>query len=129
MTYVTDPIGDLLARIRNAQSAKQGTCRAPFSKIKKELCEVLKKDEWIADVQIVGEVPKQDIEITFNPDKPTLELKRVSKPGRRVYAGKANLKPVLRGFGSAVLTTSQGLMTDKDAREKGVGGEVLCTIA
>lgn len=129
MTFVTDPIGDLLARMRNAQHVGRKYCRAPHSKIKVQLCELLKKEGWIADIQIIGEAPKQDIEITFIEDKPKLELKRVSKPGRRVYQGVGDLKSVLSGFGMAVLTTSQGLMTDSDARKNKVGGEVLCTVA
>jgi len=129
MTYVTDPIGDLLTRMRNAQHVKHTQCRAPWSRIKQELCELLKKEGWIADMQVVGEAPKQEIEVTFVEDKPALTLKRVSKPGRRVYAGTGELKPVLHGFGIAILTTSQGLMTDVEARKQKIGGEVLCTLS
>lgn len=129
MSVISDPIGDLVTRLRNAQHARRPTCVAPWSKIKLQLCELLKKEGWIADVAVVGEEPKQDIEITFAKDKPSLELKRVSKPGRRVYAAATELKPVLQGFGIAVLTTSQGLLTDKEARKRRVGGEVLCTIS
>ncbi len=125
--YVTDPIGDLLTRIRNAQKAGNESCRAPWSRLKMELCTLLKKDEWISNVEVVGEKPKQEIEVTFNPAK-ELTLKRMSKPGRRMYSGSKALKPVMRGFGIAVLTTSQGLMTDKQAKQKKIGGEVLCTI-
>ena len=78
---------------------------------------------------VVGDDPKQDIEVTFYPEKPVLTLTRVSKPGRRAYTNVRDLKPVLNGFGIAILTTSQGLLTDKQAREKNVGGEVLCTIS
>ena len=129
MTYVTDPIGDLLTRMRNAQKAGHATCRAPHSKLKQSLLELLKKEGWIADVSTVGDAPKLELEVTFSPEKPTLTLKRLSKPGRRDYAGVKELKPVLRGFGISILTTSQGLMTDKQAREKKVGGEVLCTVS
>lgn len=129
MTVVNDPIGDLLTRMRNAQHARRATCRAPWSKLKQQLLELLKRDGWIADVAIVGEEPKQDLEVTFASDKPTLELKRVSKPGRRAYTSSSELRPVLQGFGSAILTTSAGLMTDKEARKQKVGGEVLCTIS
>ncbi len=128
MSYVTDPIGDLLTRMRNAQSARKATCSAPHSKMKLQLCELLKKEGWIADVKVTGDAPKQDIEVTFDPEKQLL-LSRVSKPGRRVYAKSEELKPVLRGYGIAVLTTSEGIMTDADARRKKIGGEVLCTIA
>jgi small subunit ribosomal protein S8 len=128
MTYVTDPIGDLLTRMRNAQGARRATCIAPWSRIKQELCELLKKEGWIEEVRVIGEAPKQHVEVSFVPGK-TMELKRMSKPGRRLYAGAAELKPILRGYGIAILTTSQGLLTDKQARERKVGGEVLCTIS
>ena len=97
--------------------------------MKKSLLELLKKEELISDVQVVGDSPKQELEVTFSESKPQLTLKRVSKPGRREYKGVKELKPVLRGFGMAILTTSQGLMTDVQAREKKMGGEVLCTIS
>lgn len=129
MTYVTDPIGDLLTRIRNAQKVGKDSCTAPHSKIKLQLLELLKREGWIADVQVTGDAPKLTLEITFNPLKKSLTLTRASKPGRRTYVGVAELRPVLQGFGIAVITTSQGLMTDAQAREKNVGGEILCTIS
>lgn len=129
MTHVSDPIGDLLTRIRNAQHARKKSCSAPWSRIKEELCSLLKEGGWIADYAVVGEAPKQDLEVTFATDKPKLSLKRVSKPGQRIYTGSADLRPVLQGFGVAILTTSQGLMTDKQAKQKKIGGEVLCTVS
>jgi small subunit ribosomal protein S8 len=96
--------------------------------MKLELAELLKREGWIQDVAVVGEEPKQELEITFLPEK-ELTLKRMSRPGRRLYMSAKDLKPVLQGFGIAVLTTSQGLLTDKEARTKKVGGEVLCTIS
>lgn len=128
MTFVTDPIGDLLTRVRNAQAARSKSTMAPHSRIKQELCELLLREGFFNKVEVVGEKPKQSIKITFAPGK-MLELKRMSKPGRRVYSAAADLKPVLRGYGIAVLTTSEGLLTDKEARKRKVGGEVLCTIA
>lgn len=128
MSYVNDPIGDLLTRMRNAQSARRHSCRAPLSRIKLELCELLKREGWIESVEVLGDAPKQELQVTFVPGK-TLLLKRVSTPGRRQYAKSAELKPVLRGYGHAILTTSQGLMTDVEARKKKVGGEILCTVA
>lgn len=128
MPYVTDPIGDLLTRMRNAQSARRGDCRAPWSRLKQELCELLKKGGWITDVTVTGASPKQEIVVTFAPDK-KLMLKRMSKPGRRLYAASSSLKPVLRGYGIAVLTTSEGLLTDIEARKRRLGGEILCTVA
>ncbi len=129
MTYVTDPIGDLLTRIRNAQSVGHTTCSAPFSRVKMGLLETLKRDGWISDFKKIGENPKFDLEVTFSPEKPKLELKRISRPGRRMYKNCDALKPVLNGFGIAILSTSQGIMTDKEARGKNIGGEVLCTIS
>ncbi|PIR48417.1 30S ribosomal protein S8 [Candidatus Peregrinibacteria bacterium CG10_big_fil_rev_8_21_14_0_10_55_24] len=129
MAFVTDPIGDLLTRMRNAQSAGQTECRAPWSRTKQSLCEILQKEGWIAGVKVEGEALRQNIVVTFSPEKNRLILKRVSKPGRRVYKGVAELKPFLRGYGIAIITTSQGLLTDAQARKKGVGGELLCTIA
>lgn len=127
MSHMNDPIGDFLTRMRNAQRAHRDTCLAPFSKLKLALAELLKKEGYIRDVKVVGEEPKTEIEVTFAPDK-TVDFERMSKPGRRVYAGSSDLRPVLRGYGIAVLTTSQGLMTDEQARQKKVGGEVLCTV-
>jgi small subunit ribosomal protein S8 len=129
MPILSDPIGDLITRMRNAQHARRPTCAAPWSQIKQDLLEVLKREGWIADVQVIGEAPKQELEVTFVEGKPALELKRISRPGQRVYTQAAEMKPVLRGFGIAILTTSQGLLTDKEAKKKKVGGEILCTIA
>lgn len=128
MTYVNDPIGDLLTRIRNAQAAKRKNTSAPWSRLKQELCELLQREGMIQAVEVKGEKPKLNLTVTFIPGK-TLILSRVSKPGRRLYSGAAELKPVLRGYGIAILTTSEGLLTDREARKRNVGGEVLCTIA
>lgn len=129
MSYVTDPIGDLLTRMRNAQHARRETCVVSWSKIKQQLCELMVREEWIASVSVIGEAPKQDLEITFHPEKTALELKRISKPGRRIYQGSAELKPHLSGYGTLIITTSEGLLTDKEARKRKIGGEVLCTIS
>lgn len=129
MVMLNDPIGDLLTRIRNAQAARRESCTAPWSRMKESLCNLLKAEGWIDNVVIHGEDPKKTIEVVFAMEKPKLELKRVSTPGRRVYAKAVDLKPVLRGYGIAVVTTSQGLMTDAQAREKKLGGEVLCIVA
>ncbi len=128
MAYVNDPIGDFLTRIRNAQAARRHSCKAPLSRIKKELAELMQREGWIEGFEVLGEAPKQTIEVRFVPGK-RLELKRVSKPGQRIYTKSSELRPVMRGYGQAILTTSAGLMTDKEARTKKVGGEVLCTIS
>ena len=129
MTYVNDPIGDFLTRMRNAPHANKASCLVPWSRIKEQLAELMKKEEWIAESKVLGEGTAREIEITFVSDKPSLTLKRISKPGRRVYAGLDEIKPVLHGFGIAVITTSHGLMTDVQARKEKVGGEILCTIS
>lgn len=129
MTPLTDPIGDLLTRMRNAQRVRKTDCLAPWSRVKEQLLELMKKEELIKDVEVVGEGIHKKLLVSFLDEKPSLEMKRISKPGRRVYQGHKDLKPVLQGFGLAILTTSQGLMTDKEAREKNIGGEVLCTIS
>ncbi|MBI3619389.1 30S ribosomal protein S8 [Candidatus Peregrinibacteria bacterium] len=129
MVYLSDPIGDLLTRMRNAQHARRPECQAPWSKINQHLCELLKKQGWIEEVEVIGEVPKQEILVTFSKEKPALTLERKSKPGRRLYVGFTELKPVLQGFGMAVLTTSEGLLTDRQARKRKIGGELLCTIS
>lgn len=128
MAYVTDPIGDLLTRMRNAQAARRSGCQASLSLLAQRLCELLVREGWLQETQIVGEEPKRELKVTFVPGK-TLTMKRVSRPGRRWYVSAADLRPVLQGFGIAVLTTNQGVMTDKEARKKNVGGEVLCTIS
>lgn len=128
MPILSDPIADLLTRIRNAQAARSISCRAPWSRIKQQLLELLKRDGWIADVRVCGEVPKQELEVLFQEGK-TLSLSRVSKPGRRVYMQSRDMKSVLSGYGCSILTTSQGLMNDSEARKRGLGGEVLCTIS
>ncbi len=127
--YVTDPIGDLLTRIRNAQRARSKSCRVPYSRMKHSICTLLKNEGWIESVGIEGEGTTKRLFVTFIPEKSSLELKRVSKPGRRIYAGYEELLPVLRGFGIAILTTSAGLLTDREARKRKLGGEVLCTIS
>ncbi|PIP65681.1 30S ribosomal protein S8 [Candidatus Peregrinibacteria bacterium CG10_big_fil_rev_8_21_14_0_10_49_16] len=127
MTYVTDPIADLLTRIRNAQGARRPGCLVPWSRVKQQVCDLLVREGWLLEAKKEGEGIHQHIVIRFVPQK-TLELKRVSKPGRRQYISAADLKPVLQGFGIAVLTTSKGIMTDAEARKQRVGGEILCTI-
>jgi len=126
---LTDPIGDMLTRMRNAQHARNASCSCPWSRHKKEICDVLKKEGFIGDVAVTGEGKDKTITITFNDEYPVLTIQRVSKPGRRMYGGKKSLKPVLQGYGIAILTTSKGVMSDKQAKKEGVGGEVLCTIS
>lgn len=126
---VTDPIADLLTRVRNAQHARNTSCRCSWSRHKEEICTLLHREGYLSEVKIEGEGTEKEIVLLFTEERPPLTLRRVSKPGRRVYMGKKELKPVLRGMGLAIVTTSQGLMTDREARSKGVGGEVLCTVS
>ncbi|MDD4286945.1 MAG: 30S ribosomal protein S8 [Candidatus Peribacteraceae bacterium] len=129
MTPVNDPIGDLLTRVRNAQSAGRTQCRASLSKIKLQLCELLVREGLLQSVTVEGTAPKQELVVSFLTDHPVLALKRVSTPGRRVYRSVEELKPVENGFGIAILTTSRGLITDREARLKKIGGELLCEIS
>jgi len=126
---VSDPIGDMLTRMRNAQHARSESCICPWSRHKEEVCRVIQREGFIADVSVEGEGKDKIITITFSEEHPELTLKRVSSPGRRLYSSKSLLKPVLRGFGIAVLTTSKGVISDREAKEQNVGGEVLCTIS
>ncbi|MEI8229839.1 MAG: 30S ribosomal protein S8 [Candidatus Peregrinibacteria bacterium] len=129
MPPVNDPIGDLLTRIRNAQSVGRLQCRAPWSRIKQNLCALLVKEGFLGRVEVEGIVPKQELVVTFKADRASLTLERISKPGRRIYRAVDELLPVLRGYGIAILSTSNGLLTDREARMKKVGGELLCTIS
>lgn len=128
MTFVTDPIGDLVTRMRNAQHARRLSCAAPWSRIKQQLCEILKREGYLEAVDVTGDAPKQELVVTFVPGK-KFDVYRASKPGRRMYEKVARLQPVQRGFGMSVITTSKGLLTDKEAREQKVGGEILCTVS
>jgi small subunit ribosomal protein S8 len=125
---VTDPIGDLLTRMRNAQAARKPMCRAPWSGLAQKICELLKREGWLRDVRVRGEGIVRELEVEFTNERPPLQLKRVSTPGRRVYRKAEKLQPVLRGYGMLVVTTSRGVLSDAQAREHGVGGEVLCSV-
>jgi small subunit ribosomal protein S8 len=128
----TDPIADMLTRIRNANKAMHDTTTMPTSKIKEEIARLLKEEGYISDYRVEdGEsFNTLTIELKFgrNRERILTDLKRVSKPGRRVYARKDRLPRVLGGMGTAILSTSGGLITSKTAEERGVGGEVVCFI-
>ncbi|NLC34002.1 MAG: 30S ribosomal protein S8 [Erysipelothrix sp.] len=128
---VTDPIADMLTRIRNANSAKHETVSIPSSKIKVEIAKILKNEGFISSYTVSGDLMK-NIEVVLkygqNKEKVITNLKRISKPGLRVYADVDNIPRVLNGLGIAVLSTSEGLMTDKAARAKKIGGEVLAYV-
>ncbi|HBT17911.1 MAG TPA: 30S ribosomal protein S8 [Firmicutes bacterium] len=128
---VTDPIADMLTRIRNANIVRSKNVEIPASNIKKELARLLKEEGYIQDFEFIDD-NKQGIlrlRLKFNGQERIITgLKRISKPGLRVYAEKDQIPKVLGGLGIAILSTSKGIMTDKIARQMGIGGEVLCYI-
>ncbi|PID86091.1 MAG: 30S ribosomal protein S8 [Chloroflexi bacterium] len=132
---MTDPIADMLTRIRNAQMRLHPTVSMPSSKVKQEVARVLKEEGYIEDFKVLPEKPQAVLSITLKyvGDRRTRRsvitgLERISKPGRRVYVGKKDIPWVLSGMGTAVMTTSKGIMTGQQARRLGVGGEVLCKV-
>lgn len=126
-----DPIADLLIRIKNAQGAGRETVEAPFSRVKFAIAKIMEAEGFIKSVEKKGAKNKEKLEIAlkFNQGVGAIaDLKRVSSPGQRAYAPAAKLKPIKQGYGLAIISTSQGIMSDKDARKKKIGGEVLCYI-
>ena len=130
--HITDPIADMLTRIRNANNAKHETVDVPASNMKKAIAQILLDEGYIKNYQIVDDGTQGVIHITlkYNPGKEKVitGLRRVSKPGLRVYVGADELPSVLRGLGIAIVSTSKGVMTDKKARAAHVGGEVLAFV-
>ena len=128
----TDPIADMLTRIRNANSAKHKTVDVPASKMKTAIAEILFKEGYIKSFELISNENQGIIRITLKYDEKGARvidgIKRISKPGLRVYANKEELPRVLNGLGIAIISTSKGLKTDKEAREAGIGGEVLAYI-
>lgn len=128
---MTDPIADMLTRIRNAQSAGKTNVTMPSSKAKQAIAEVMKDEGYITDVA-VGSAARAELTITlkYYQGNPVIDhIKRVSRPGLRIYKNKDELPKVLNGLGIAIISTSAGVMTDKKARAEGRGGEVICTIS
>ena len=129
---ITDPIADMLTRIRNANSAKHATVDVPASKLKKAIAQILLDEGYIKSYEVVEGDTQGIIRITLkylpSKEKVITGLRRVSKPGLRVYAGAEELPQVLRGLGIAIISTSKGVMTDKKARQAHVGGEVLAFV-
>ena len=129
--HITDPIADMLTRIRNANSARHDTVDVPASNMKKSIAQILLDEGYIKSYQIVDDGTQGIIHITLKyngKDKVITGLRRVSKPGLRVYVGADELPRVLRGLGIAIVSTSKGVMTDKAARAAHVGGEVLAFV-
>ena len=129
---ITDPIADMLTRIRNANSSKHESVSVPCSKLRIEIAKILDNEGYIAGYEVIEDEIQGMIKINlkYGPGKQKVitGLKRVSKPGLRVYASKENLPKVLKGLGIAIISTSKGIMTDKKARQNNVGGEVLAYI-
>ena len=127
--HITDPIADMLTRIRNANNARHTTVDIPASNMKKAIADILLKEGYVKNVEIIDDNIQGVIRITLkygeNKQKVLTGLKRVSKPGLRSYASKDELPKVLKGLGIAIISTSKGVMTDKEARRQNVGGEVL----
>lgn len=128
---VTDPIADMLTRIRNAYLARLERTEVPHSKLKRRVAEILKDEGFITDVQVNGEqTSSMTIVLKYGRDKGSavVGLRRTSRPGRRVYVGHEEIPKVNNGMGIAILSTSHGVMTDREARQKRVGGELLCEV-
>ena len=129
---LTDPIADMLTRIRNANKAMHDRAVMPTSRMKEEIARILKEEGYIADYRVESgdSYDTLVVQLKFgrNRERVLTDLKRVSKPGRRVYARKEHLPRVLGGMGTAILSTSSGLVTSKTAEQRGIGGEVICFV-
>jgi small subunit ribosomal protein S8 len=129
---MSDPIADMLTRIRNAQAVDKTQVVMPSSKLKVAIAQVLKDEGYIEDFAVRNDAGKSELEIAlkYYAGRPVIErIERVSRPGLRIYKGKAAIPQVMNGLGVAIVTTPRGVMTDRKARATGVGGEVLCYVA
>jgi small subunit ribosomal protein S8 len=129
---MSDPIADMLTRIRNAQAVEKSAVRMPSSKLKVAIAQVLKDEGYIDGYAIHDETGKAELEIAlkYYAGRPVIErIERVSRPGLRIYKGRDAIPQVMNGLGVAIVTTPKGVMTDRKARQSGVGGEVLCYVA
>ena len=128
----TDPIADMLTRIRNASRAKHPRVDVPNSKLKVEIARILKEEGYLANFKVVEEKGKKSLRLflRYSSDRRSVitDLQRVSKPGARRYVGKTGIRPVVGGLGIAILSTPRGLMTGQSARKQGTGGELLCEV-
>jgi small subunit ribosomal protein S8 len=129
---MTDPIADLLTRIRNANRAGYEKTDIPFSNVKESICRILKEEGFIEDYRVFEQEPSNVVRVYLkygtDNEKFLTDLQRVSKPGLRVYVNREDIPRILGGIGVAILSTSQGMMTDAEARKRGVGGEVVCKV-
>jgi small subunit ribosomal protein S8 len=129
---MTDPIADMLTRIRNGQKARMVSVSMPLSKAKEAVAKVLKEEGYITNYSTDGEGAEKSlsVELKYFEGVPVIErIQRASRPGLRIYRGKEDLPKVLGGLGVAIVSTSAGVMSDRQAREKGIGGEVLCIVS
>jgi len=128
---MSDPIADMLTRIRNAQQSEKVDVTMPSSKVKVAIAGVLKSEGYIEgfDVRSVDGKPELNVGLKYYAGKPVIEkIERVSRPGLRIYRGREDIKPVMNGLGVAIVSTSKGVMTDRKARATGIGGEVICIV-
>lgn len=128
---MTDPIADMLTRIKNAIMAKHKEVKIPHSKMKEKIAEILKREGFIENYEVIGEIPKKEILIKFKiykGENAITDLKRISKPGRRIYVSKDEIPWVMNGLGIAIISTSKGILTDREARKNKIGGEVICYV-
>jgi small subunit ribosomal protein S8 len=129
---MTDPIADMLTRIRNAVSVERPHVELPASKVKRGLAEVLKREGYIWDFDEIASEPVQQLKLDLkygpNGERVIQRIRRISKPGRRVYRKARDLKPVLNGLGITIISTSRGVVSDREARQRNLGGEVLCEV-
>lgn len=129
---MSDPIADMLTRIRNAQQVEKVSVSMPSSKLKVAIAAVLKEEGYIDNYEVKGDKAKPELEIVlrYYNNQPVIErIERVSRPGLRIYKGRTSIPQVMNGLGVAIVSTSRGVMTDRKARSEGVGGEVLCYVA
>lgn len=128
---MVDPISDMLIRIKNAQLVSHQRVALPYSKIKYEIAKVLKKEGFVGDIETSGKKNRKSIELglKYEKNRPRIiSLRRVSRPGQRIYVKKGDLRPVRQGYGISIVSTSQGVMSGKEARKKGLGGELICEV-
>jgi small subunit ribosomal protein S8 len=129
---MSDPIADMLTRIRNAQSVDKAVVTMPSSKLKVAIAQVLKDEGYVEDFKVSNDTGKSELQIAlkYYAGRPVIErIERVSRPGLRIYKGRDAIPQVMNGLGVAIVTTPKGVMTDRKARQTGVGGEVLCYVA
>ena len=125
---VTDPIADLLTRIRNAEMASHSECIIPYSKIKESIVSILKKHQYILDFSVKGDGVDKAIYVSLREGYVSTQYKRISRPGQRIYRGHSDVRPVNSGLGIAIYSTSYGIMDNVQARKQKVGGELLCEV-